>query len=148
MKWLNRFMVWMFGAAYEPKIALEWAESDAKNDFTYDGLPLYENDLETLSRRFSNGELIRHFKRQWDEPTSKKHLYIYLGEATHTETGEVFALYYPIDGPRVIYVRPNLMFHSEVDKAKYPEATQKFRFEKATGHDCLIANNGKGYYVL
>lgn len=148
MKWFDRFMVWMFGAVYRPKIAIDFIYDETNDAAPANGAALNEQSLEALSKRFHKGELIRHFKRQWSEPSNKEYLYIYIGDGIHTETNEKFVLYAPVEGPKVIYCRPHVMFHSEVDRQKYPTTTQKFRFEKASSHDCLITNGGRGYYVV
>ncbi|MBO6303949.1 MAG: DUF1653 domain-containing protein [Selenomonadaceae bacterium] len=63
------------------------------------------------------GELWRHFKGN---------IYTVLHIAKHSETGELFVIYEGKD----IYARPLDMFMSEVDKNKYPNVKQKYRFEK------------------
>lgn len=57
--------------------------------------------------------------------------------AHHSETGEKLVVYRCVDSNGKtnkdgIYARPLDMFLSEVDYEKYPDATQKYRFEEIT----------------
>ena len=50
-----------------------------------------------------------------------------IGLSRHTETEEITVVY---DYEGHIWNRPLEMFMSEVDKEKYPNVSQKYRFEK------------------
>ena len=79
-----------------------------------------------MSRQIQIGGAYRHFKGF----TAK-----IITIATHTETGESLVVY-ECSGKAVnsghkngIYARPLEMFLSEVDREKYPDVKQKYRFE-------------------
>lgn len=56
-------------------------------------------------------------------------MYEVIGIATHSETGEDYVVYKPLYGEQKIYIRPLDMFASKVDKEKYPDVKQEYRFE-------------------
>ena len=59
----------------------------------------------------------------------KGDLYIVLGIATHSETAQKHVVYRALYGDNELYIRPLEMFLEKVDKLKYPNATQEYRFE-------------------
>ncbi len=86
-------------------------------------------------RQFQTGDIVRHFKRETVDPASDRYLYMIVGVAKHSETGEEMMVYSPLYGDGGLFVRPLDMFLSEVDHEKYPEIRQKYRFEKETESD-------------
>ena len=79
------------------------------------------------------GDIVQHFKREMlsdEERETNKYLYEIIGSALHSETLEPMMVYRPLYGDGDMYVRPLEMFLSEVDREKYPDVKQKYRFEK------------------
>ncbi len=76
------------------------------------------------------GRVYRHFKGDY-----------YLVEATarDSETGADCVIYRKLYGDGSLWVRPTELFLSKVDRKKYPEANQEYRFQlqdipSAAGH--------------
>ena len=59
----------------------------------------------------------------------KGDLYLVEDVAIHSETMEKFVVYRALYGEGELYIRQYDMFMSKVDKDKYPEVEQEYRFE-------------------
>lgn len=72
------------------------------------------------NRKLILNRVYRHFKGK---------NYLVLDIAEHTESGEKLVIYRALYGENKLYARPYKMFMSEVDRIKYPAASQKYRLE-------------------
>ena len=80
----------------------------------------------------TQGRIVQHFKRELLSPEERgtsMYLYEIIATAVHTETEEDLVIYRALYGDRRVYARPLSMFLSEVDREKYPDVKQKYRFE-------------------
>ena len=73
-----------------------------------------------MSRQVVEHGIYRHFKGKF---------YIVEGIANNSETNEPMVVYRHLYGDRSLCVRPMDMFLSEVDREKYPDVEQQYRFE-------------------
>ena len=67
------------------------------------------------------GDIVRHFKGN---------LYEILFFARDSETQAEVVVYRALYGERGVWVRPMAMFFSPVDRDKYPDAPQAYRFAR------------------
>ena len=74
-----------------------------------------------MDNRMQPGDVVRHFKGK---------MYEIVCFAKDSETLETMVVYRALYGEKGVWVRPKEMFFSPVDREKYPDAAQTYRFEK------------------
>ena len=99
-----------------------------------DGFGTYLRDHEEHEARIMNvGDIVKHFKWETiseEERKQNKYLYCIRDIAEHTETGEEMMIYQALYAPFKTYAIPLDMFLERVDRSKYPDIKQRYRFEK------------------
>lgn len=91
--------------------------------------------METSTRRFFPGDVVSHFKRDFvtdEERRNNAYLYKIVGVARlvgDDDAEQDVMVYQALYGDFKTYARPMDMFMSEVDRNKYPQVEQKYRFE-------------------
>ena len=83
---------------------------------------------------FKPGDIVQHFKHERYSADSPMYAYRILGYATHSETRETLVIYEALydlhdEDTLKVFARPLDMFMSKVDKEKYPDIQQEYRFE-------------------
>ena len=71
-------------------------------------------------REIKTNAIYKHFKGNY---------YFVIDVATNSETKEKYVVYRSLYDNCNLWIRPLEMFLSEVDHEKYPNVTQKYRFE-------------------
>lgn len=111
---------------------------ERSEDFKLDGEDVPNCDLALLTRHFKADNISTEFDRPLPQKGEKyKHFKLgkivtIIGISRHTETEEI-SVVYEYEGH--IWNRPLEMFMSEVDKEKYPNTEQKYRFELAENEE-------------
>ena len=111
-------------------VSLDKDEYEELPTSTVSSEPEAEPAMEEINRDIRVGDIVQHFKREWVSADTSEYLYKVLAFASHTETGERLVIYQGLYAPFKICARPYAMFMSEVDRQKYPDVKQKYRFEK------------------
>ncbi len=84
-------------------------------------------------RELKRGRVYRHFKGD---------CYLVEDVARHSESGEEYVVYRKLYGDGSLWIRPREMFQGEVDREKYPDCAQKYRFELLDIPSCAGHEDG------
>lgn len=111
---------------------------EQSEEFNLDGEDKPNCDLALLTRHFKADNINTEFDRPLPQKGEEyKHFKIgkivtVIGISRHTETEELTVVY---EYEGMIWSRPLEMFMSEVNRKKYPNAAQKYRFEKVESEE-------------
>lgn len=83
------------------------------------------------------GDIVKHFKRQYvEDKNSKLYLYEVIDMAFDTTHEQDVVVYRSLENGR-LYTRELNEFLSFVDKNRYPDIEQIYRFERVDGDDTV-----------
>lgn len=138
----------VFGARVEYADTIGDLITDLKTQYSSsDELSFPITDIiieDDASRRFIPGMTVRHFKAEFNTPEQElqnNYYYKILGTGKHSETGEKLMIYQALFNDHYICARPYSMFESKVDKEKYPNVKQEYRFQ-------IIRNGAERPYLI
>ena len=138
----------VFGARVEYADTIGDLITDLKTQYSSsDELSFPITDIiieDDASRRFIPGMTVRHFKAEFNTPEQElqnNYYYKILGTGKHSETGEKLMIYQALYNDHYICARPYSMFESKVDKEKYPNVKQEYRFQ-------IIRNGAERPYLI
>ena len=101
-------------------------------------------------QEFNKDDIVQHFKRETMENPGHRYLYQITDIAKHTERDEYLVIYKALYSDENMgvnygtYARPVEMFMSEVDKEKYPNIKQQYRFELFKDEEIIKELDEKG----
>lgn len=82
-----------------------------------------------------NSKFVKHFKHHDDLEKPFNYIYEIITIGLHSEDHDQKMVVYRSVNDNKVCIRPYEMFFSEVDKLKYPDVKQKYRFESFTLED-------------
>jgi bacterioferritin-associated ferredoxin len=103
-------------ASRDDQAAPETAPAEEASSFPEE---LSERAVPAPQQELKAGGIYRHFKGDY---------YLVEGTATGSEDGKQYVIYRKLYGDGALWIRPQEMFLSPVDRTRYPDATQKERF--------------------
>ena len=103
-------------ASRDDQAAPETAPAEEASSFPEE---LSERAVPAPQQELKAGGIYRHFKGDY---------YLVEGTATGSEDGKQYVIYRKLYGDGALWIRPQEMFLSPVDRMRYPDAAQKERF--------------------